>query len=234
MAKTVSKADFDAQVERIDDLLKQIVTLKKKVKALEAQNAAHEEKITKVEEEQKQQPPPADPLWTTIAKKNVKKSKEQLKVINVMADESKERSKKEKNVIVFGLKESAKESIREKKDDDLEEINKILQVLSLQNEKVEGNFRLNAKDTTKPKPLVLVLKDRETRNRFLQAAKKLKGSHEHEAVFLGPDLTEAQRLQYKELVKIRDKKNEKMGEEEKKKKIWCIRDNVVVQLNRRN
>ena len=95
-----------------------------------------------------------------------------------MADESKEKSKKEKNVFVFGLKESAKESIREKKDDDMEEINKILQVLSLQNEKIEGNFRLNAKDTTKPKPLVLVLKDRETRNRFLQAAKKLKGSHE--------------------------------------------------------
>ena len=75
MAKTVSKADFDAQVERIDDLLKQIVTLKKKVKALEAQNAAHEEKITKVEEEQKQQPPPADPLWTTIAKKTLKSPK---------------------------------------------------------------------------------------------------------------------------------------------------------------
>ena len=40
------------------------------------------------------------------------------------------------------------------------EINKILEVLSLENEKVEGNFRLNARDTTKPKPLVLVLKDR--------------------------------------------------------------------------
>jgi hypothetical protein len=47
--------------------------------------------------------------------------------------------------------------------------------------------------------------------------------YEFKSVFLGPDLTEAQRLKHKELVKIRDKKNEKMSNEEKDKKIWCIR-----------
>jgi hypothetical protein len=150
-----------------------------------------------------------------------------------MADESKERYKKEKNVIIFGLKESAKESITDKKSEDAQEINKILQVLSLENEKVEGGFRLNARDTSKPKPLVLVLKDRETRNKFLQAARKLKNSEDHKTVFLGPDLTEAQRLQYRELVKIRDENNEKMSREMKEKKIWCIRDNLVVQIDRR-
>jgi len=151
-----------------------------------------------------------------------------------MADESKERYKKEKNVIIFGLKESAKESITDKKSDDAQEINKILEVLSLKNEKVEGNFRLKVRDTTKPKPLVLVLKDRETRNKFLQAARKLKNSEDHKSVFLGPDLTEAQRLQYRELVKIRDEKNEKMSSDMKARKIWCIRDNLVVQIDRRN
>ena len=79
----------------------------------------------------------------------------------------------------------------------------------------------------------MVLKDREARNKFLQAAKRLRDSNEFKSVFLGPDLTEAQRLKHKELVKIRDKKNEKMSNEEKDKKIWCIRDNEVVQLNKR-
>ena len=38
-----------------------------------------------------------------------------LKIINVNADENKQRNKKEKNVIVFGLKESCKVSVTEKK-----------------------------------------------------------------------------------------------------------------------
>ncbi len=56
----------------------------------------------------------------------------------------------------------SKGTISEKKSDDMEEINRILQVLALQNENIEGNFRLYAKDTSKPKPLIIVLKDKET------------------------------------------------------------------------
>jgi len=229
----VTAAQLNAEKERIDELVKLVERLTQRVAELEAKNAAQAEKIASVEKEQKNAPA-ADALWSTITKRSGKKSPEQLKVINVMADENKERYKKEKNVIIFGLKESAKESISDKKSDDVQEINKILEVLSLQNEKVEGNFRLKARDTTKPKPLVLVLKDRETRNKFLQAARKLKNSEVHKSVFLGPDLTEAQRLQYRELVKIRDEKNEKMSSEMKARKIWCIRDNLVVQIDRRN
>ena len=230
----VRNEEFLAQVKRIDDLLEIVGALEKRIVELEEKNSAQAAKIEQVEKEQKNAPAAGDALWSTIAKRNVKKSTEQLKVINVMADEGKERSKKEKNIIVFGLKESTKGTISEKKSDDMEEINRIRQVLALQNENIEGNFRLNAKDTSKPKPLVIVLKDKETRNKFLQAAKKLKASDEHRDVFLGPDLTEAQRLQYKELVKIRDKKNERLNGEEKDKKIWCIRDNEVVLLNKRN
>jgi len=64
----------------------------------------------------------------------------------------KESSKKEKIIIVFGLKESTKGTISEKKSDDIEKINRMLRVLSLQNENIEGNFRLSAKDIRKPKP----------------------------------------------------------------------------------
>jgi len=197
----VRNDEFIAQKKRIDDLLKLVGALEKRIVELEEKNSAQAAKIEQVEKDQKNAPAASDALLSTIAKRNVKKSTEQLKVINVMADEGKERSKKGKNIIVFGLKESIKGSISEKKSDDTEEINRILQVLSLQNENVEGNFRQNAKDTSKPKPLIIVLKDKETRNKFLQAAKKLKESDEHRNVFLGPDLTEARRSQYKELVK---------------------------------
>jgi hypothetical protein len=71
-------------------------------------NSAQVAKIEPVEKDQKNAPKASDALWSTIAKRNVKKSTEQLKVINVKADEGKERSKKEKNIIVFGLKESTK------------------------------------------------------------------------------------------------------------------------------
>ena len=52
-------------------------------------------------------------------------------------------------------------------------------------------------------------------------------------VFLCPDLTESQRLKYKELVNLRDEKNGKLVNEDKDQKIWCIRDNKVVLLNNR-
>ena len=110
--------------------MKLVERLTQRVAELEAKKAAQAEKIAIVEKEQKNAPA-ADALWSTITKRSGKKSPEQLKVINVMADESKERYKKEKNVIIFGLKESAKESITDKKSDDAQEIIKILEVLSL-------------------------------------------------------------------------------------------------------
>jgi len=156
-----------------------------------------------------------------------------MNIVNAVSDENKERNKNEKNVIVFGLKESVKESIADKKVEDDEEVNKICEALSLQSNTVEGVFRLKTEDTTKPKPLVMVLKDKETRNKFLQAVKQMRTSNDYKTVYLCPDLTEAQRLKFRELVKIRDAKNEKLKDDEKEKKIWCIRDNKVVLLNKR-
>ena len=52
-------------------------------------------------------------------------------------------------------------------------------------------------------------------------------------VFLCQDLTKSQRLMYKELVKLRDEKNGKIVNEDTDQKIWCIRDNEMVLLNKR-
>ena len=53
-------------------------------------------------------------------KKNTNKSDQQLIVINVVAEEGRAREKKENKIVIFGLKESEKENVTEKKNDDEE------------------------------------------------------------------------------------------------------------------
>ena len=77
--------------------------------------------------------------------------------------------------------------------------------------------------------LMIILKNRETRNIILFAAKSLKWSQEYKSVYLSPDLTEAQRTKFRQLVQIRDARNALLDRENREKKIWCIRENEVVQ-----
>ena len=57
--------------------------------------------------------------WNLIVSKNVAKSQEQIDIINTVTKENKEREKRNKNVIIFGIQESTKTDITEKKADDL-------------------------------------------------------------------------------------------------------------------
>jgi len=232
VVKMVKTADHTAVLEKNKILTAKNEELLKENQALIEMIAAFEKRIEALENQNKTPAANQEFPWLTAAKGG-KKSEVRLNLLNVVSDENKERNKKEKNIVVFGLKNSTKESITEKKADDVDQINQMLEVLSITNVPVEGAFRINAKDKEKPRPLVVVLKDKEARNKILQAAKKLKEVEEYKSVFLCPDLTEAQRLKYKELVKIRDDKNSKMSVEDKEKKIWCIRDNLVVLLNKR-
>ena len=48
--------------------------------------------------------------WTEVIKRG-KKSEARMNIVNVVSDENMERNKKEKNVIIFNLKESVRDSI---------------------------------------------------------------------------------------------------------------------------
>ena len=169
--------------------------------------------------------------WVDVVNRNSKKTPEQLKVISVMADESQERAKKENNIEIFGLLESTKQEITEKKEDDLESLKSIFSEMNIQEPHYDAVFRMKSKDTTKPKPMVVVLKDKAERNKIIFAAKKLKASSNFKDVFLAPDLTESQRIRFKELVQERNKLNEQRNEEIKKTKQYVIRDNKVIMVN---
>ena len=169
-------------------------------------------------------------VWTTITKKNVKKTQEQISIINTIADEGKNRNKKETNIVIFGLKESSKESITEKKKEDDEKFLEIMKELKINITKIEASFRPPVKDKNKQRPLVIMLKTKEERNSVLKVARKLKGTV-FDGVFICPDLTEAQRLQFKELLVLRKKLNDERTTEQIEAKIYYgIRDNKVVKI----
>ena len=90
-----------------DDLIKKLGD-----KNIELENKILEKDVA-IEELQKSTSAAVENPWAEMVKKG-KKSETSLKIINVVADENKERNIKEKNVIVFGLKESCKISVTEK------------------------------------------------------------------------------------------------------------------------
>ena len=206
----VTKVEFDAEKKRINDLEKLVESLKSRIDALEESNKRKDDKKVEMENKlnNKENFGAQDKdLWSTITKKNTKKSDQQLKVINVVAEEGRAREKKENKIVIFGLKESDKDNVTEKKNDDEETLKKVLTAISVEPIHL-AMFRLKVKETTKPKPLVIVLKDRNERNKILAAARKLKGT-EYNQTFLSPDLTESQRLAFKKLVAQRKELNEK-------------------------
>ena len=232
MAKNVTKNEFEVEKKRIEELEKLVADLVSKVKALELSSKLKDEKIDELEKKLNNHESVGTQnkeLWSTMAAKNAKKSNEQLKVINVVAEESRARDKKENNIVIFGLKESEKENVTEKKNDDDELLKKVFWTINVQPSHLTM-FRLKDKETSKPKPLVIVLKDKNERNKILAAARKLKGT-EYDKIFFSPDLTESQRLAFKELVAERKKLNDERTEAQISQKIYyAIRDNKVVKL----
>jgi len=228
----VTKAELDAEKKRIDNLVKLVESLNAKIKSLEESDKLKDAKIADLEKKlnnDENVDAQSKDLWSTIAKRNTKKSPEQLKVINVVAEEGRAREKKENNIVIFGMAESVKENVTDKKNDDEEMLKKILTAIDVGPTHL-AMFRLKVKEANKPKPLVIVLKDKSERNKIPGAARKLKGT-EYDKIFLSPDLTESQRLAFKELVAERKKLNDDRTQEQIDQKIYyAIRDNKIVKL----
>jgi hypothetical protein len=69
--------------------------------------------------------------WNLVVSKNKVKSQEQIDIINTVTKENKGREKRDKNVIIFGIKESTKNDITDKKADYLIEIQKLTESVSI-------------------------------------------------------------------------------------------------------
>ena len=113
-------------------------------------------------------------------------------------------------MVIFGLKQSDKGTITDRKNEDDNSLKQLFTTIGVSEVTAKVTYRLKVKDEkdTRPRPLVLVMKDVNERNKLLNAAKKLKGSAFNQ-VFMAPDLTEAQRTLFKELVALKKQLNEK-------------------------
>lgn len=134
----------------------------------------------------------------TKGSKNAKKPPEQLIVANAAINELNEREKRKKNVIIYGVPESTKEVLTEKRAEDELKVSEIFSFIEKSDVKPVYSRRLRSKDSSKPGPILVELTDVSVRNPVLLAAKKLRGSEDHKLVYISPDLTEAERqLDYK-------------------------------------
>ena len=123
------------------------------------------------------------------------------------------RERRKKNVIIYGIPESKKEFLTDKKADDREKFKEILNVIGTSNFSPVYVRRLKSKDITKPSPIINELSDVSFRNPLLLAAKRLREKEGYKSIYISPDLTEAQRSLDYDLRKKRNEANSTLAED---------------------
>ena len=164
--------------------------------------------------------------WNLVVSKHKVKSQEQIDIINTVTKENKEREKRDKNVIIFGIKESTKNDITDKKADDLIEIQKLTESVSIDKSVILRLFRIKSKSGISP--IIVELKDSVVRNEFIK-----KSHRKFKDIYVNPDLTESQRNLDKQLREKCRMLNEPLKLKENwvnAKEYWVIRNNDVIKI----
>jgi len=152
--------------------------------------------------------------WVQIVTKGskiAKKPSDQLVVTNAAINELNERERRRKNVIIYGVPESTKVVLTDKKAEDEQKIKEIFSFIEKSDVKPVYSRRLRSKDEAKPGPILVELGDVSLRNPVLLAAKKLRTSDDHKSIYISPDLTEAERQLDYQLRQERNKLNASLG-----------------------
>ncbi len=130
--------------------------------------------------------------WNLVESKNLVKAQEQIDIINTVTKENKEREIKDKNVMIFGVKESLKIDLADKKKDDLDAIEKLACHVSLSNDNIVKLFRIKSKKGIAP--IIIEMKNDEVRKEFIK-----RSNRKFTNIYIYPDLTESQRNLDKQL-----------------------------------
>ena len=166
--------------------------------------------------------------WNIVASKKVAKSQSQIDIINTVSNENKEIERRQKNVIIFGIKESKKTDVAEKKRDDENEIELLLNEAHMDKSVVSRSFRLKPKKIISP--IIVELNYKEVRNNFIK-----KSYRKFEHIYVNPDLTEAQRnldKQLREKCRELNKPLNLKDDWDNVKSYYVIRNNQVVKINK--
>ena len=166
--------------------------------------------------------------WNLVVSKNKAKSQQQIDIINTVTKENKDRERRDKNVIIFGIKESTKTDITEKKADDLEEIQKLAHNVHIVKDNIVRLFRIKSKSGVSP--IIVELKDSGIRNEFIKRTHR-----KFKDIYVNPDLTESQRNLDKQLREECHKLNEPLNLKENWNNVteyYVIRNNEVIKIRK--
>jgi len=163
--------------------------------------------------------------WSTVVKRNAKKPVEQLTVVNAAINETIDREKRAKNIVIYGVPESNQEK---KEEEDKQKICNIFKEMEVNSSNIKFIKRLRSRDETKPGPILVGLSDTSERNPVLIAARKLRIKNDMKNIYVSPDMTEAQRLEDYQLRKKRNELNNSRKENEPFR--YAIRGNTIVKF----
>ncbi len=166
--------------------------------------------------------------WNLVVSKNKAKSQQQIDIINTVTKENKDRERRDKNVIIFGIKESTKTDITEKKADDLEEVQKLADNVHIVKDNIVRLFRIKSKSGLSP--IIVELKDSGIRNEFIKRTHR-----KFKDIYVNPDLTESQRNLDKQLREECHKLNEPLNLKENWNNVteyYVIRNNEVIKIRK--
>ena len=167
------------------------------------------EKLTQITEENVEKKSYSQALMKNVEVKQEMISKMAREVVKEANSKSYDRSQREKNIIVFNMKESSE------KDGDKHFIKKLFQHLKLEEESVAEFFRLGKKAEDKMRPLKMVFKDVEDKKKFLSSLHKLsKAPEDLKSIQVHHDLSISERDQLNVLLKKAKSLNEERNDDD--------------------
>jgi hypothetical protein len=262
-AKTAAKAEVDQAVKPLEERMK---TLETHVMALLKENEELKLKVAKLEQHECQKEsseleaaPLASRLMSSLFKLNDKPNVPQASVLDVVRMEESEIKKKEKNIVLFGVKTSTNASPDERAKYDRDEVNKIISEIGIKAEKIARIHRIRPKQqsssesptiavsatsssvsssasasstNTLATPIIVEFRSKDTVTQALKSSKKLRENVEYRSVYINPDYTQSQREFNKRLVALKKEKNDALSQDARH--YFGIRDNQVVRIEKRN
>lgn len=246
-ASTVTRPDTPSQNARNAKEIEVVAIVKSLVELIRQQDAelkSLKAKVATLESPSSHSAEPFPPLFASIVQKNVKLTPTETNVLNAVTHESIEQQKRSQNVMVYGVAESTRTTVEERRTEDKTKVEEIFNHIEIDVSAIKEVHRLRSNVASKPGPIVVKLKENAQgqmvvqRSSILRAAKSLsKDNSQFKHVFIGPDLTPAQRERRRQLVQECARLNQPLrGQNGALNGSHCfvIRDDRVVKVARSN
>ncbi|CAF0916009.1 unnamed protein product [Brachionus calyciflorus] len=189
----------------IADLTNQVSQLTIRIGNLENELKVANDKTMDLETQVEKQRQEQTPLrsWISVASqavaqiegKKVDRPQEQIEVLNSVVCEQKERERRKKYIIVFGVPMSSKTTQEGQVADDKGFIERAFKAIKIDVKKIKNirRFKPNP-NLNRPPPILIQLNGDSDRPFILRAAKELRKFSEYSGIYINPDLTEAERI----------------------------------------